>query len=80
MSRQVISKLVKAQRAITIGERADEERKDAVWTLWMGGMSQREIAQRLTEAAETVGGAPITENQVHKMLARMRHAEEAGVS
>jgi hypothetical protein len=60
------------QRRVTLGNKADVERKALILELYEGGMSQREIAARLTRASLAAGGLEITENSVFKLLSKMR--------
>lgn len=64
--------LEETQRRVTMATRADVERRALILELYQGGMSQREIALRLTRASTAAGGAEVTENAVFKLLAKMR--------
>lgn len=64
--------LEQAQRQVTLGQVADTERKRLLWKLWEGGMTQKELAERLTRASVAVGGRAISENAVYKLLSHVR--------
>ena len=66
-----------AQRDVTKGQFADIERKRIMYRLWNKGMTQREIAERLTRASVAAGGKPITENAVYKLLAVVKREMDA---
>lgn len=73
----VLTELNKAQRAVSRGELASEDRKRLMWTLWSrGGMTYAEIAEVLSATARATGAEPITENAVTKMLIRYRREND----
>jgi len=59
-------------------ERADviSERNAVMFDLWMGGMTQREIADELSAASLAAGGPEVTEHAVQKVLWRHRSRHE----
>lgn len=67
--------LESAQRRVTIGLIAEEEKREAIRSLYMAGMTQRELAERMTKASQAEGGGPVTENSVQKILWRLRVKE-----
>lgn len=68
ISPELTKQLDRAQRVVTKGQLADADRKRAMMALWEAGMTQRELAERMTRAAVAVGGVPISENAVHKLI------------
>lgn len=64
--------LAKTQRAVTLGQLADVERKALIVKLFDGGMTQRGIAELLTHAAVAAGGTPIGEDAVSHIVRRYR--------
>lgn len=64
--------LEQMQGRVTRGRLADAKRKRLMVKLAEDGMSQRELADRLTRASKQNGGGVVTENQVHKILKRVR--------
>jgi hypothetical protein len=69
------AQLEAAQKAVTLGQKADIERKRLLLKLWEGGMTQAELAERLTRASVAAGGKPVSENSVYKLLAVLRRSE-----
>jgi hypothetical protein len=65
-----------AQRRVTIGLIAEEEKREAIRSLYMAGMTQRELAERMTQASVAAGGGPVTENSVQKIIMRLRVKEQ----
>ena len=61
-----------AQKAFVRGLQADAERKAALQQLYDDGMTQKELAARMTRASLAVGGPEVTANMVYKLLKRMR--------
>jgi hypothetical protein len=64
--------LERVQRTVTQGQLADERRKRLILKLYGDGMTQVEIAARLTRASVGAGGDPIGEDAVQKLVARNR--------
>ena len=64
--------LEKEQRIVTQGLLADERRRKLMVTLHSQGMTQVEIAARLTRASVAAGGPPVGEDAVNKIIKRMR--------
>jgi DNA-binding NarL/FixJ family response regulator len=64
----ILDRLDESQRAVTRGKLADAKRREAIYKLWCQGYSQSAIAERLSDASVAEGGAPITENVVHKLI------------
>lgn len=69
-----VAALDRTTKAVIRGELAQEERRAVIMRLWEGGMTQREIAERMTRAARSVGGPEITQNAVWKITNRVRKA------
>lgn len=69
--------LESTQKAVTLGQLADETRKTVMYRLWSKGMTQREIAERLSRASRAAGGKDITENAVYKLLAIVKREMDA---
>ena len=67
--------LERSQRAVTQGLLADERRKRLIMTLYRDGMTQVEIAARLSRASLAAGGEPVGEDAVNKLVARQRKQE-----
>jgi transposase len=65
------------QKAVTLGELASQRRDDVAFQLWTGGMTQKEIAERLDRADRAAGGAGVSHGMVQKSLYRMRKVREA---
>ena len=61
-------------RLIARGEVAEVERKEVIDRLWKAGVTQRELAERMTKASVAAGGQPVTGNAVWKTLNRIRKA------
>lgn len=59
--------LEEAQKAVTKGLMAEQVKRELVLKLWRGGMTQAEIAERLSRASEAVGGPKISVNAVNKV-------------
>lgn len=72
--------LEREQRTVTQGLLADERRKKLILRLWRDGMSQVEIAARLSRASHAVGGEPVGEDAVNKLVKRYRHRPEYGAT
>ena len=73
------AQLEEAQKAIVRGLRAEEHKRELLLRLWRKGMTQAELAERLTRASEAVGGGPVSVNSVHKVLWKFRRkASENG--
>jgi hypothetical protein len=68
--------LERQQRLVSQGLQADERRKRLIMTLYRAGMTQVELAARLTRASRAVGGEPVGEDAVNKLVARYRHRPE----
>jgi len=64
--------LEQAQRAVTRGILANEQRKQLVIRLYEEGMTQAMIAYRLTRASVAVGGEPISEDAISHLIRRHR--------
>jgi transposase len=64
-----------AQRRVTAGILAEEERREVIRALFRAGMTQRELAERMSKASLAVGGPPVTENSVQKIIMRLRVKE-----
>ena len=64
--------LERLQRTVIQGLRAAEERNELLRTLWEGGMTQRELALRLTRASRAAGGGEVSPNAVFKLMKRRR--------
>lgn len=69
--------LEEAQRAVTLGLMAEQRKRELLLKLWRGGMSQNELAERLTRASVAVGGAPISFNAVNKVCWKYARKLEA---
>jgi len=69
-----LTELVRLTKQIAKGELAFDQRRRVVMRLWQAGMTQRELAERMDRASRAVGGPPITENAVYKMIMRGRKA------
>ena len=69
--------LERHQRTVTLGLLADESRKQLILSLYLDGMTQVEIAARLTRASVAAGGEPVGEDAVQKLVARERRKQEA---
>jgi len=61
-----------AQRDVTRGQLADAKRKRLLMKLWEAGMTQGELAERLSRAAVAAGGKPISENAVYKLISHLK--------
>jgi len=70
--RTTVTALDRSQRQVTRGELADLRRKQAIMQLWEAGMTQRELAERMTKSSVAEGGDPVTENSVFKLIRRIR--------
>jgi hypothetical protein len=68
--------LERTQRTVTQGVLADERRKRLIMSLYRAGMSQVELAARLSRASRAAGGPPIGEDAVNKLVARYRRRKE----
>jgi len=64
--------LEQAQRAVTRGILANEQRKQLVIRLYEEGMTQAMIAYRLTRASVAVGGEPISEDAISHLIRQHR--------
>jgi hypothetical protein len=64
-----------SQRRVTAGLLAEDERREAIRALYRAGMTQRELAERMTRASLSVGGPVVTENSVQKIIMRLRVKE-----
>lgn len=64
--------LERAQKEVTRGLRADEVRRRAMRMLYTDGMTQVEIAARLSRASKAAGGDDVGVDAVQKILKRMR--------
>jgi len=65
--------LEKVQKKISEGEIAQRRRKELIAHLYREeGMTQVEIAERLTRASVAVGGRPIGDDAVWKIVKQMR--------
>lgn len=64
--------LERTQRTVTQGVLADERRKQLIIRLYRSGMSQVELAARLSRAAQAAGGSPIGEDAVNKLVKRYK--------
>jgi len=65
--------LEKVQRKVTEGRMAEKRRRELIVHLHrVEGMSQVEIAARLTRAATAVGGEPIGDDSVWKIIKAAR--------
>ncbi len=65
--------LEQMQGRVARGRLADDKRKELIKQMHHEeGRSQREIAERLSRASVAAGGPPVTENQVFKILSRLR--------
>lgn len=64
--------LERVQRLVTQGQLADDRRRKLIVSLHAGGMTQVEIAARLSRASLAVGGEPVGEDAVNKLVKRMR--------
>jgi len=74
-SKAVIDRLAESQRAVTRGQLADTKRRETIFKLWCQGMSQRAIAEHLTDASTAEGGQPISENVVQKIIRDIKRIE-----
>jgi transposase len=64
------------QAKVTAGEIARQRRDAIAFELWQGGMTQKEVAERLDRADRAAGGSGISHGTCQKMLFRMRKAIE----
>ncbi len=64
--------LERVQISITRGSQAEERRREIIAALYEQGMTQVEIAARLTRAAQRAGGDPVGEDAVQKNYRRWR--------
>ena len=69
--------LDKLTRRVVQGEAAFDERRAVIMRLWEGGMTQRELAERMTRASRIVGGPEISENAVFKLIRREKAKQES---
>lgn len=72
--------LERVQVRVTQGEQAERQRRELMVKLYEGGMSQVEIAARLTRAARLAGGGTVGEDAVQKGIARWRRQAMKGVA
>lgn len=70
--------LEEAQRAIVLGIQAEARKRELLLRLWQKGMTQAELAARLTRASKAAGGGEITTNSVFKVIMKHRRRLEAG--
>jgi hypothetical protein len=68
--------LVRAQRAVSRGILANEERKQLILRLYRDGMPQTKIARCLSRASVSVGGPPISEDAISHLVRRQRKEQE----
>lgn len=66
------AQLEEAQKAIVRGLQAEETKRRLLLKLWRKGMTQSELAERLTRASEAVGGEKVTTNSVNKVVWKYR--------
>lgn len=64
--------LERLQRTVTQGQLADERRRQLIYELYSGGMTQVEIAARLSRASRAAGGPTIGLDAVQKLVKRIR--------
>ena len=65
--------LEKAQQDMVKGQQAEEKRRRLLLKLWeQGTYTQRDLAERLSRASVSVGGGPVSENSVFKVLSKYR--------
>ena len=62
--------LASLQKKVTVGRIADERRRELIIELHREGVTQVELAAKLTTASETVGGPPVGLDSVQKIYAR----------
>lgn len=67
-----LRELTRLTRTVAKGEQAFDERRAVIMRLWEAGMTQRELAERMTRASIAVGGDPVTENSIYKLIMRER--------
>jgi transposase len=67
------------QAKVTEGERARERLTELAFRMWMGGYTQKDIAERLDRADRRAGGDGISAGTAQKMLYRARKAREDGL-
>ena len=65
--------LERLQRLVTQGILADERRRRLIVELHQGGMTQVELAARLSRASRAAGGSPVGEDAVNKLVKRWRN-------
>lgn len=64
--------LEEAQKAITKGLIAEQRKREILLKLWQRGMTQAELAERLSRASQAVGGEPVSVNAVNKVVWKYR--------
>jgi hypothetical protein len=69
-----LEQLDRLTKLVARGEVAEAERKLVIDRLWRSGVTQRELAERMTKASTSAGGSPVTGNAVWKTLNRIRKA------
>lgn len=68
----VEKELERIQRMVTKGKLAEERRRELINELYRGGMTQVEIAARLSRASNAAGGNDVGEDGVYKIVKQMR--------
>lgn len=64
--------LERIQISVTKGEQAERRRRELIAELYESGMTQVEIAARLTRAAQRAGGDAVGEDAVQKQYKKWR--------
>lgn len=72
--------LERVQIKVTQGEQAERHRRELIAKLYQAGMSQVEIAARLTRAAKRAGGDEVGEDAVQKQWTKWRRQAVRGVA
>ena len=65
--------LERVQRTVTAGQLADHRRRELIVHLYREGMTQVELAARLSRAATAAGGSEVGLDAVQKLVARYRY-------
>lgn len=74
-----LRELVRLTRTVAKGEQAFEQRRAVIMRLWEAGMTQRELSERMTRASVGVGGEPVSENSIYKIIMRERRKDDLAV-
>lgn len=72
--------LEETQKAVTIGLLAEARKRELLLRLFDKGMTQAELAERLTRASVAAGGGKITVNSVFKVISKYRRKLEQGAA